>query len=78
MPPPEPRSRTVSPAFNSAKAVGFPQPNDANRASAGIAAACASSYRFDVIGSVSQQRAPHPPPAFTPLRACCAASAYLC
>ena len=29
MPPPEPRSRTVSPALRSATAVGLPQPSDA-------------------------------------------------
>ena len=29
MPPPDPRSSTVSPGFNSARAVGLPQPSDA-------------------------------------------------
>ena len=33
MPPPEPRSRTVSPGFNFASAVGLPQPSEAFRAS---------------------------------------------
>ena len=35
MPPPEPRSRTVSPAFSSASAVGLPQPSDASSAVSG-------------------------------------------
>ena len=30
IPPPEPRSSTVSPAFNCASAVGLPQPNEAS------------------------------------------------
>ena len=37
MPPPEPRSRTISPGFSLAKAVGLPQPRDASTASSGIA-----------------------------------------
>src|ERR1700752_3531780 len=77
IPPPEPRSSTVSPAFSSASAVGLPQPSDASMASAGTAPACASSYRFDVIGSGSQQPdAPQPQVAFDPLRARLAASPY--
>src|SRR5918999_1593250 len=48
MPPPEPRSRTVSPSFSSASAVGLPQPNDASNAVAGMSAVCASSYRSAV------------------------------
>ena len=35
MPPPEPRSSTVSPAFSSASAVGLPQPSEARKASSG-------------------------------------------
>ena len=35
MPPPEPRSSTVSPGLSSASAVGLPQPSDAFRASVG-------------------------------------------
>src|SRR5580693_8196316 len=54
MPPPEPRSRTVSPALSLASAVGFPQPSEASIASAGISPACAASYRFEVIGSQPQ------------------------
>src|SRR5271156_5621572 len=54
MPPPEPRSRTVSPALSFASAVGFPQPSEADSASAGIWPDCAASYRFDVIGSQPQ------------------------
>ena len=35
MPPPDPRSRTTSPAFSSASAVGLPQPSDASTAADG-------------------------------------------
>ena len=38
MPPPEPRSSTVSPGSSAASAVGLPQPRDAATASAGSAA----------------------------------------
>src|SRR5512141_3038757 len=51
MPPPEPRSRTVSPGFNSASTVGFPQPSDAISAASGTSPACPASYRLEVIGS---------------------------
>src|SRR5580698_2805336 len=51
MPPPEPRSRTVSPAFSLARAVGFPQPKEAWTASSGISPVWLASYRFEVIGS---------------------------
>ena len=37
MPPPDPRSSTISPGLSSARAVGFPQPSEAARASAGSA-----------------------------------------
>src|SRR5512143_2585423 len=51
MPPPEPRSSTISPGFNSASAVGLPQPSDAFSASSGTSPACPASYKLDVIGS---------------------------
>ena len=51
MPPPEPRSRTTSPGFNCASAVGFPHPSEASMASSGICPACEGSYRLEVIGS---------------------------
>src|SRR5215813_1569022 len=53
MPPPEPRSSTVSPGFSSARAVGLPQPSDAFTAASGKRLFCASSYRSLVIGSTS-------------------------
>src|SRR5581483_5791017 len=53
MPPPEPRSRTVSPGFNSAKAVGLPQPREARTACSGITLVSDSPYRLDVTGSPS-------------------------
>src|SRR5579871_3455571 len=53
MPPPEPRSRTVSPGLSSASAVGLPQPSEARTACSGIALVSAASYRFDVTGSPS-------------------------
>src|SRR5258708_6836765 len=51
MPPPEPRSSTVSPGFNSARAVGFPQPSEASTAASGNAPVCAASYSALVMGS---------------------------
>src|SRR3954471_822472 len=61
MPPPEPRSRTVSPAFNSASAVGLPQPSDAFMAVSGTSPSWAESYRFEVIGSQQFSSADAPP-----------------
>src|ERR1700685_4619464 len=61
MPPPEPRSRTVSPAFNSASAVGLPQPSEALRAVSGTSPSCAASYRLEVIGSQHSSSADAPP-----------------
>src|SRR5271157_5334645 len=51
MPPPEPRSRTVSPGLSSAKAVGLPQPSEAFTASSGIWLVWLWSYRLVVMGS---------------------------
>ena len=53
MPPPDPRSRTTSPGFSLASAVGFPQPSEASTASAGRPSVCFWSYRFTVIGSTA-------------------------
>src|SRR5262245_58028977 len=60
MPPPEPRSSTVSPSRSSASAVGLPHPSDASTASGGRIAVSASLYRLAVIGSSLD--APHDPP----------------
>jgi hypothetical protein len=43
MPPPEPRSSTVSPSRSSATAVGLPQPSDANTAASGSSPRCSAS-----------------------------------
>ena len=43
IPPPEPRSSTVSPRRSSASAVGFPQPSDAATACAGRSAVSPAS-----------------------------------
>src|ERR1039457_3371265 len=51
MPPPEPRSSTVSPAFSCASAVGLPQPSDARRAVSGTRPDSDSLYRLLVMGS---------------------------
>src|SRR6266404_1537847 len=51
IPPPEPRSRTTSPGFNFASAVGFPQPSEACSASPGTCCICVASYKLEVIGS---------------------------
>src|SRR6266540_3190134 len=77
MPPPEPRSSTVSPGFNSASAVGLPQPSEACNAVAGTSPASATSYRFEVIGSQqsSALRLPQQPLP-SPERTRCAACPY--
>src|ERR1700687_1510679 len=78
MPPPEPRSRTISPAFSWASAVGLPQPREAKSASSGICPACEASYRLVVMGSqqlVAEAAPQHElPPDFTRR----AASPYFC
>src|SRR3954467_12105679 len=51
MPPPAPRSRTISPSRSAASAVGLPQPSDARSASTGTPAFCFSSYKSAVMGS---------------------------
>src|SRR5437588_11597414 len=69
MPPPEPRSRTISPGFNSARAVGFPHPSEAFTAASGNSDFCEESYRSRVIGSIcvpqqdGAQHAPNSPDA---------------
>src|SRR5215470_7296854 len=55
MPPPEPRSSTVSPGFSSASAVGLPQPREAAVASAGRPHVSLSAYRLEVMGSHSSR-----------------------
>src|SRR5438067_2377569 len=52
MPPPEPRSSSVSPSFNSAKAVGLPHPREAFTAVSGREDFCLWSYRSRVMGSI--------------------------
>src|SRR5262249_34713582 len=58
IPPPEPRSSTVSPGRSSASAVGLPQPRDAATASGGSEAISLSVYRLDVIGSAPASASP--------------------
>ena len=79
MPPPEPRSSTISPGFSSASAVGLPQPSEASSASAGIAAAWrfVVEIRRDRIGS-QHADVPHPHPPSRRCAACSAASPYFC
>src|SRR5579864_2789139 len=60
MPPPEPRSRTVSPGRRSASAVGLPQPRDAATASFGRSATSWPAYRLDVITSPPPSSVPQP------------------
>src|SRR5271157_191613 len=76
MPPPEPRSRTISPGRNSASAVGFPQPSEAATASAGSAAVSEASYRLRVMGSQPLSSAPPPQQAVFPAATCLAAAPY--
>ena len=61
MPPPEPRSSTISPGFRSARAVGLPHPSDASSAAAGTPAVSPASYRLAVIGSQLSVLAPQQP-----------------
>src|ERR1044071_2085859 len=76
MPPPDPRSSTVSPGFSFASAVGLPQPSDAFTASSGSAPVSPASYRWLVMGSTHPSpdgAAPQqafPPPAVTRSAAC--------
>src|SRR5690606_19520524 len=51
IPPPEPRSSTVSPSRSSVRAVGLPQPSEAITAFPGRALVWVVSYRLEVIGS---------------------------
>src|SRR5213080_717527 len=76
MPPPEPRSNTVSPGFSITRAVGFPQPSDAFTASSGICAVWVSLYRSEVIGSPLESQAEVPQQKLPPLRTRRAASPY--
>jgi hypothetical protein len=64
MPPPEPRSRTVCPAWSSISAVGLPQPRETATASSGRPLVSASEYKFDVMGSPHPHEVgpQHPPP----------------
>src|SRR5277367_2950440 len=74
MPPPEPRSKTVSPGLSCTRAVGFPQPSEASKASLGICCDCKASYRLEVMGSPQPLLVVAPqhelPPLFTRSAAC--------
>ena len=63
MPPPEPRSRTVSPSRSSATATGLPQPRDARSAASGMPSRVAASYssRPYVPEMSEQQPSPQQP-----------------
>src|SRR5579875_2249724 len=79
MPPPDPRSRTISPGRSSASAVGLPQPKDALNASSGIPWTSAGSYRFEVIGSTHpSELGADPQHELLPVLARSAASPYFC
>src|SRR2546428_9414672 len=54
MPPPEPRSRTVSPGCSAVRAVGLPQPSDASTAPSGSPVVSPASYSCEVMGSPQQ------------------------
>src|SRR6476661_3457308 len=78
IPPPEPRSRTVSPGLSSASAVGLPQPSEASTASAGSPATSAALYRSELIGSQPHGAHPSGPQQLprSPASTSVAASAY--
>src|ERR1035441_5906446 len=75
MPPPEPRSRTISPGFNLASAVGLPQPRLASTAVSGNSPS-SLPWRSLVMGSAQWASAGAPPqhelepPATTRSAAC--------
>src|SRR5262245_40216575 len=75
MPPPEPRSSTISPGFKVASAVGLPHPSEAFTASSGMSVNCDASYSCEVIGSTSVPQGEIAPqqelPPLTTLRAAC-------
>src|SRR5688572_2919097 len=56
MPPPLPRSRTVSPSASEASAVGLPHPSDALTAASGITDVSSVPYRLLVIGLASESQ----------------------
>src|SRR5437763_5639790 len=58
IPPPDPKSSTISPSCSSARAVGLPQPSDASTAPSGSVAVSAASYRFELTGSHPQLTVP--------------------
>src|SRR6266508_5652509 len=62
MPPPEPRSRTISPGLSSASAVGLPQPSEARTAAVGSAPTSSIEYSALEIwlgsGALPQQAGP--------------------
>src|SRR5215213_10422009 len=77
MPPPLPRSSTVSPGLSSASAVGLPQPSEAFRASSGTPATSSVAYRSPVIGSAvavppQHEGSQHEPDVLVTRRACAA------
>src|SRR5579862_2792386 len=77
IPPPDPRSSTVSPAFSCASAVGFPHPREAATTSFGNSATSPAAYKSDVIGSQhSVALVPHPQPLDAPAATRRAASPY--
>src|SRR5438874_5136927 len=78
MPPPEPRSRTVSPGCSWARAVGLPHPSEAATAFSGKAPFSASLYRSLVMGSHPSIDAPPPQQAVPPPAVRLAASPYFC
>src|SRR5580692_9184684 len=51
MPPPDPRSSTISPAFSSVRAVGLPHPSEASTAVSGKPSVSRAPYKSLVIGS---------------------------
>src|SRR5689334_18951070 len=80
MPPPDPRSRTTSPGWSFARAVGLPQPSEASTADSGIWHVWSSLYRLPVIGSVlAAEEGEAPQQAFPlPWTTRRAASPYFC
>ena len=77
MPPPDPRSSTVSPALSSINAVGLPQPSEAVTAASGSVPRSLSLYKFSVISSVPQRLDPEQQlTSFAPAAARRAAAPY--
>src|SRR5581483_10442419 len=78
MPPPEPRSRTVSPSLSWASSVGLPHPSEARTACSGIWLVWSLPYKLLVIASQQPSETTFVAQQAEPALTCLAAAAYFC